>query len=102
MQHTDKYWFRFKYKIDPNSPNAEKCRDMMMYYIEAYGWHRVEGEGEDTIWGMSNEGDEHIAALAASSSFEEVFRETRAFTEFIWFEGEIEEDVIEDWLRLDD
>jgi len=51
---------------------------------------------------MSNEGDEHITALAASSSFEEVFRETRAFKEFIWFEGEIEEDVIEDWLRLGD
>ena len=33
MKFTDKYWFRFRYKIDPNSPNAEKCRDMMMYYI---------------------------------------------------------------------
>ena len=41
MKFTDKDWFRFRYKIDPNSPNAEKCRDMMMYYIETNGWHRV-------------------------------------------------------------
>ena len=74
----------------------------MIYYINAYGWHKVEGEGEETIWGMSNEGDEHIAALAASSSFEEVFRETRAFTDFTWREGDVEENLIEDWLSLGD
>lgn len=102
MKFTDKDWFRFRYKIDPNSPNAEKCRDMMMYYIETNGWHRAAGEAEETIWGMSNEGDEHIAALAASSSFEEVFLETRAFTEFTWWEGDVEEDLIEDWLSLGD
>ena len=55
MKFTDKDWFRFRYKIDPNSPNAEKCRDMMMYYIETNGWHRVAGEAEEIIWGMSNE-----------------------------------------------
>ena len=58
--------------------------------------------GQNRPLTTTNEGDEHIAALAASSSFEEVFLETRAFTEFTWWEGDVEEDLIEDWLSLGD
>ena len=92
-----KYYYRFRYDIDMTKPTSQSCLESIKNIIKFNGWQPV--SNQKNTYGLPIE--RAIEALSSASCFEEIyFKTNRVMTEFTWFEGDVEEDAIEDWLRL--
>ena len=91
-----KYYYRFRYDIDMTKPTSQSCLESIKNIIEFNGWQPV--PHQKNTYGLPIE--KAIEALASVSYIEEIYFDTyKVLTEFTWFEGDVEENVIEDWLR---
>lgn len=91
------YYYRFRFAIDMTEPIARSCLEQFNNVIEFN--KRKPIPGEKYTYGLPL--SKYIDALSSASCFEEIyFKTNRVMTEFTWFECDVEEDAIEDWLRL--
>ena len=91
------YYYRFRFTLDMTKATAKSCLEQINNVIEFNNWQPI--PGEKNTYGLPQ--SKNIEALASASCFEEIFFKTnKVMTDFTWFKGSIEEDAIEDWLKL--
>lgn len=92
-----KYYYRFHYTLDITKPTAKECEEQIQNVIYFNHWQPV--IGEINTYGLPQKNS--VEALASASCIEAIYFETdKVLTEFTWYEGDMAENAIEDWLSL--